>query len=102
MAIKTKEEVMNAIKDRLGEDVSDEALALIEDVSDTIDDLTSKANGDGKDWKAEYEALDKSWRQKYTERFFSGSDNDDQDTNGKEDDIEPSAPKTYNELFKTE
>ena len=50
--VKTKEEIMAAIRERIGEDNGDSALELIENISDTIDDYENKIKGDGKDWKA--------------------------------------------------
>lgn len=101
MAILTREDLMSQVRTRVGEDTSDEAIKFIEDVTDTIADLESKANGDGIDWKAKYEENDKTWREKYRERFFSGSAEDDDDNGHKDDDDgEPSkAPKTFEELF---
>lgn len=104
MAIRTREELINSINARIGEDTSDEALALMEDVTDTLQDLETKANGDGKDWKAEYEKLDKDWREKYKARFLSGEDNNnDNDDNNNNDNDDNDEAKTYNfdDLFKT-
>ena len=77
MAVKSREEIIAEINARIGEDNSDEALALIENVTDTLVDLETRANGDGKDWKAEAEKIDKEWREKYRARFSSGSAEDD-------------------------
>lgn len=71
MAIKTKEELLEAIRSRIGEDSSDETIAFLEDVTDTFTDLETKAKGDGKDWKAEAERIDSEWRIKYRDRFFN-------------------------------
>ena len=101
MAVKTKEEIMEAVKSRIGEDTSDEALAFIEDITDTLDSLSS-TNKDETDWKEKYEQNDKEWREKYTKRFFSkpvGGDDPDPDPEPQTD-PEPSAPKTFDELFK--
>lgn len=75
--IRTKEEILASIRERVGEDASDEVLSLLEDVTDTITDLETKAKGDGKDWKAEAERIDADWRKKYHDRFFSGEKIDD-------------------------
>ncbi|MBO7731198.1 MAG: hypothetical protein J6S67_01545 [Methanobrevibacter sp.] len=80
MAIKTKDEILSQIRDKFAEDSSDEVIGIIEDISDTITDLESKANGDGKDWEAEAKRIDNEWREKYKARFFSGK---------KEDEVEP-------------
>ena len=71
MAIKTKEELLASLKQSFGDNADDATLSLIEDVTDTYDDLNSKAKPDGKDWKAEAERIDKEWRQKYHDRFFN-------------------------------
>lgn len=100
MAIKTKDEIMNAVKERLGEDTSDEALTLIEDLSDTIDNLSDTQN-DGTDWKTRYEQNDAQWRQRYRDRFFNQTV---QGNDEPEEPVEPEekAPMTFNELFKGE
>lgn len=97
MAIKTREEIMESIRTRFAEDSSDETLSLIEDVSDTLTDFEAKAKGDGKDWKAEAERIDKEWREKYKARFFDGGN--------PAPEPEPEEPEdqkilTYDELFK--
>lgn len=69
MAIRTREELMQRLSEYIGEDNSDSALELMEDVTDTYDSLS-----DGEDWKAKYDELDASWRERYRERFRSGSD----------------------------
>ena len=98
MAIKSTEELLNAIKARVGEDNSDEALEFIEDVSDTLNDLNSKASKE-RGWEQKYYENDTAWRNKYKERFFSGNNND----NDEEDD-EPNTGKrlTFESLFKEE
>ena len=73
MAIRTQEELMTQIRARIGDDNSDEALGLLEDISDTFGDLSKKATPDGEDWKQKYQDLDKEWRDKYKARFFEGS-----------------------------
>lgn len=96
MAVRTREEIMAQISARLGEDTSDDAIALIEDVTDTLNDYETRVAGDGKDWKAEAEKIDKEWREKYMARFTNGSaDNDDVPNNHREEE----KPLTYEALF---
>lgn len=38
MAVRTREEIIAQISARMGDDTSDEAIALIEDVTDTLSD----------------------------------------------------------------
>lgn len=94
--VKTKDEILNAIKERLGEDTSDETLSLIEDVTDTLDDYETKTN-DSTDWKTKYEENDKTWRERYRDRFFSGEADDVDEP----DDIDDDTPdkRTFEDLF---
>lgn len=68
-----KEEFLATLKNRVGEDTSDDAIKFLEDMSDTYDDLV-KRTGDSDEWKKKYEENDKSWRDKYTKRFFEKTD----------------------------
>lgn len=77
MAIKTVEELMNSVRNQLGGDTSDSALTLIEDISDTMADLTNRANSDPENWEQKYKDNDAEWRKRYHDRFFSGSNDDD-------------------------
>ena len=107
--VKTKEEILKAIKDRIGEDTSDEAIAFLEDITDTINDYENKTK-DETDWKAKYEENDKEWRNKYRDRFFNGDVKDDiekeknkQPTDDSEDEEdEPHVMTSFDELFTTE
>ena len=98
MAVKTREEILESFKTRLGENPDDDSIAFLEDVTDTLDDFEKRANGDGTDWKTKYEENDANWRKKYTERFFS----DEPEPNTKPDPKpEPDdTPKTFSDLFK--
>lgn len=100
MAIKSKEEILEQINARIGEDNSDEAIAIIEDITDTLNDFETRANGDGVDWKTKYEENDKEWRNKYKERFFNAEPNEDNNL----DETEPdnAKPKSYADLFKSD
>lgn len=75
MAKLTNEEFMKSVKAIIGDRDDDEALKFIEDCKDTI-------TGEKDDWKAKYdevlqqkEDLDKAWRAKYKERFYSSDTN---------------------------
>lgn len=96
MSVKSTEELMTALRERLGEDISDETLGFIEDVKDTLEDREKDSKVD---WKAKYEENDKTWRQKYRDRFFNGPSEDERDM---DDDEEEKPPRkyTYENLFK--
>ena len=101
MAVKTIEEILESVRARVGEQTDDETISFLEDVSDTLTDLETKANGDGEDWKTRYEENDKEWRRRYTERFFS-ADQDSALPDSKSDpnpNPEPEKPKRFEDLF---
>ena len=91
MAIKTIEELMGAVRARVGEDTSDEAIAFVEDVSDTLASLSN-----AEDWKKKYEDNDAEWRKRYQDRFFNPDKPNDPEH---EPDPEPKK-LTFDELFK--
>lgn len=72
MSVLEREKFFEAVQNRIGEDTSDEAIAFIEDMTDTYNDLETRAAGDGVDWKQRYDELDEKWKKKYAHRFFSG------------------------------
>lgn len=95
----TREELMQRITDRIGDDTSDEAITLLEDVTDTYDDMAARA-ADQTDWERRYNDLDQSWRQRYIDRF-NGRVEDDSDFGEEQKDADETyeAPHTYEELF---
>lgn len=68
MAVKTKDEILQSVKSIIGESTDDNAIELLEDITDTINDYDEKTK---EDWKAKYDELDESWKKKYKERFFN-------------------------------
>ena len=102
--VKSKDEIMQALKTRFGEDTSDDTISIIEDISDTIDDYASKIT-DKTDWKAKYDSLDADWRKRYTERFFNpvetkGDTIADVVDKADGDYIEEDSKETFDDLFK--
>ena len=73
MAILSKDDYFSRLHERLAEDTSDDAVKFLEDMTDTYNDLDSRASGDGTDWEKKYHDLDESWKKKYRSRFFSGN-----------------------------
>ena len=92
MAVISKEDLLKRISESIGEDNSDEALSLLEDVSDTIADFERR---DSEDWKTKYEENDAEWRKKYRDRFENGTD----DIKEKEEKETITEVKTYDDLF---
>lgn len=97
MAVKTKAEILESIRERVGDSTDDETLEFLEDVTDTLSDLETRAS-DSTDWKGKYDELDKSWREKYRERFFS-SEPEEKTDNEKFEEKENKEKKTYESLF---
>lgn len=97
MAVVTRDDLMERIRSRIGDDTSDEALSLIEDFTDTFSDLEVRA---GEDWKSKYDELDKTWREKYKARFFQKPDDKETTPEDIKDDIkDESEVKSFDELF---
>lgn len=76
MAVKSKIEILEAINQIIGDSSDDASLSIIEDITDTYDDMQSRIDTNG-DWKTKYEENDADWRKKYKERFMSGGSDDD-------------------------
>lgn len=75
---------------------SDESISLLEDLSDTFEDLSSQVLQAG-DYKKKYEENDAEWRKRYHDRFFSVSGETTIKEDDKDDEVEK---KTYESLFK--
>jgi hypothetical protein len=98
VAVKTREEILESFRTRLGENPDDESISFLEDITDTLNDFEARANSDGTDWKSKYEENDANWRKKYTERFFS----DEPELTPKQDPKPEldNTPRTFSDLFK--
>lgn len=100
--ILTKDELISRIRERIGDSTTDEDISLLEDAADTLEDLGLRA-GDEENWKEKYDELDKSWRQKYIDRFNGKVESDadfvEEPADADETILEYEAPKTYEELF---
>ena len=96
MPKRTKDELLTALRGVLGDNQSDEAIALIEDVTDTFD-------APAEDWEQKYKDNDAAWRQKYTDRFFAAPA--DQGNGGNTETVIEAGENdvkslTYDDLFK--
>lgn len=103
MAIRTREEIMTAVRGRIGEDTDDETLALLEDIDDTLRSVEAPESGEN--WEERYRALDEEWRQRYRDRFFSQGEQGDGTTEAEIMPDEPEAeakPSKFEDLFTTE
>lgn len=100
MAKRSKNELLEQVKAIIGDDTSDNALNLLSDISDTIDEYEKGTNGDGEDWKKKYEENDAQWRQKYKDRFFNKEVQEEDKNDPRIDDTIPQEKKTkFEDLF---
>lgn len=101
MAVLTREDYLERLNTLVGEDNSDEALQIIEDFTDTFDNLgTQNDNNDNENWKQKYEELDTTWRQKYRDRFMNTQTTEEDVIEDQEDNVESDGEmKEYDELF---
>lgn len=97
MAVKTRDEIVEAVRKRIGEDTSDEAISLLEDVTDTFADYETRVSVKT-DWKTKYDEMDASWRKKYMDRF-SGKTGEEVKEEQEEQIKDDSEPRTFDELF---
>lgn len=106
MSVKSKDELLQSVKGLLGDTPSDEGIALLEDISDTLDNSTGSSSDEDKktieELQKKVKEVDDNWRKKYTERFMKPSDDSNSDDEQDEDDSEEqddNSPKTFDELF---
>ena len=98
MAVLNRDDFMTRINEMVGDDNSDEALAFIEDMTDTFDDLSSSSNTG--EWEKKYNELDAMWREKYKARFMSpGTDSQTVIEEQKEDIKDDGSETTFDDLF---
>lgn len=68
--VKTKAEIMEEIMAYIGDRSDDQTIALVENISDTIDDYAAHD-----DYEKKLMAVESEWRRKYIERFMNGGKN---------------------------
>ena len=102
MAVLSHDDFMSAVKGLAGDNADDNTLTMIENFTDTFNDLEARAN-DTTDWKSKYEQNDNEWREKYKARFFDGSAGTDREIviKGQEEDITDDGKEiSFDDLFK--
>ena len=73
MAVLNREDYFKAVNERVGNDTSDEALAFLENMTDTYSALEKAGqNDEQEDWHQKYIENDEAWRVKYQRRFNGG------------------------------
>lgn len=91
MAILDRKSFFEVVQKMIGDNNSDEALAALENITDTYNDLENKTTG-STDWEKRYNDNDKMWREKYRARFF------DAPAEKQPEDPEPEPEKTPEEI----
>lgn len=71
--VRTQEQIIEMMRERFGETPNDADLAFMEDVSDTIGSFDNQNLVTRDELEKQLKEKDNEWRQKYTERFYSGS-----------------------------
>lgn len=101
MAVRTREEILESIRNVVGDSTDDNTLQVLEDVTDTFTDFENKT-ANQTDWKAKYEENDEGWRKKYAERFYTGDPSIHPKNNVTVIDEPDDKPTRFEELFTTE
>lgn len=97
MSVLNKDEFFERLRTKIGEDTSEDSLKFIEDVTDTYNEMFTRADGQ-ENWKSKYEENDTEWRNKYKERFFTTPD--DVIDNQRKNVIADGEKRTFEQLFK--
>lgn len=93
MSVLSRDELLEKTRALLGDRTDDEAIAFIEDVTDTYDDIVGAKSGyTEEEVTAKVNEVEEKWRKKYRDRFFGNGGNDDDD-----DDDEPDGGNTNTE-----
>lgn len=97
MAVLSVTDLMTRLRDYIGDDNRDETLNILEDITDTVEDMERRA--DNEEWQRRYDDLDRTWRDKYRERFFKTEEVVERrnDVEERRDDDETKI--TYEDLF---
>lgn len=98
MAILTREALAESLRTFIGDRQDDDAIALVENVTDTLEDAETRAK-DQTDWRKKYEENDSAWRAKYRERFFSSGDGKEEEEGNNEDKGKGKKIISYDDLF---
>ena len=94
----SKEDLLKKANSIIGDNPSDEALSLLEDISDTLEDNNDISEYTKKITELENKVatIDKEWRDKYRARFLdytpdtdAGAQKSEEDNGANDDDIEP-------------
>ena len=81
MAKRTRDEILNAFAQIVGDDERDEVIAFMEDLADSMTEGDAaeieQLRADLETERARYDENDRAWRRRYRERFYRGADDDE-------------------------
>lgn len=102
MAVLTREQFMEKLNTLTDGKTDDDTLAMIQDFSDTFKSLDEKEYVEAirGDYEEKLKTLDDTWRNKYRDAFFNGTEEKKEEI--EEEEEEKEEPHTYEELFKEE
>ncbi len=80
----SKEELITKIKSYIGDDTSDAAISILEDVADSVDVPDGISE---EEMNAKIEEIDKKWREKYIQRFTDGEPSEEDEKEEEEEEI---------------
>lgn len=87
MSVLSRDELLEKTRTLLGERTDDEAIAFIEDMTDTYDAVSGGNTGyTEEEVTAKVNEVEEKWRKKYRDRFFGNGGNDDDDDDGDDPD----------------
>ena len=102
MAVLTREQFMEKLNTLTDGKTDDDTLTMIQDFSDTFKSLEEKEDVEAV--RGEYEeklkTLDETWRNKYRDAFFNGTEEKKEEE--EEEEEEKEEPHKYEDLFKEE
>lgn len=91
----SKVELLEKVKNYIGDRTDDESIEIIEDISDSFETETENVEEVKKEYEEKLKVLDETWRKKYTDRFFSNPVPEDRE----EEEEEEEEKTEYSELF---
>lgn len=92
---KSKEEILEAVRTMVGETPSDDALTLLEDISDSMNIEIAEDQYISID---KYKKLDADWRKKYADRFLRGEETKEKEETKEEEEEEIKIEDIFKEV----
>ncbi len=108
MSVLNREDFMKKVAEIIGDNTDEKNIALLEDLTDTYDELTHKANEGAGEWEKKYNDVNTKYgdlQKRYKERFFNGTPSSSKETEyvpePEPETPDPAETITFNDLFET-